>query len=143
MKLKRLIALQFERLAHRFPRFHMMFLLSQRATRSMYTGASSVASSSDICKGNPSLEGQHPRGSCVNWRLPSRRGHLPAGHSVDGVVHEKDGDLFAAIGSMHDFCHDLSSTPLSALPAMQFYCSRVFVTKRCGRGFRAKLWSTP
>ena len=49
-------------------RVFMMFLLSQRATRSMYTGASSVASSSDICKGNPSLEGRRPQGEVVlDW----------------------------------------------------------------------------
>ncbi len=36
--------------------------------------------------------------------LAERRsgGHLPARHAVDAVVHEDDGDGFAAIGGMHD-----------------------------------------
>src|SRR6185369_10749422 len=37
--------------------------------------------------------------------LPHERGggHLPACHTVDRVVHEKDGDFLAAIGSVNDF----------------------------------------
>jgi len=29
--------------------------------------------------------------------------HLPASHTINGVVHEENGDFFAAIRSMHDF----------------------------------------
>jgi len=29
--------------------------------------------------------------------------HLAAGHAVDSVVHEKDSDVFAAVGGVHDF----------------------------------------
>src|SRR5437763_12049164 len=29
--------------------------------------------------------------------------HLPASHAINGVVHEENGDFFAAIRSMHDF----------------------------------------
>ena len=37
--------------------------------------------------------------------LADERGgrHLPARHAIDGIVHEEDGDLFAAIGGVHDF----------------------------------------
>ena len=37
--------------------------------------------------------------------LPDQGGgrHLSAGHAVDCVVHEKDGDLLAAVGGMDDF----------------------------------------
>ena len=32
------------------------------------------------------------------------RGHLPAGHSVDRVVHEDRRELLAAVGGMDDLC---------------------------------------
>src|SRR5581483_8964395 len=44
-----------------------------------------------------------PRGSGATLAHQGGWRHLPAGHAVDGIVHEKYGDLFAAIGSVHDF----------------------------------------
>ena len=57
-----------------------------------------------MCSGKPSFTGRRPQGDVV-LRLADQRGggHLSAGHAVDRVVDEEDGDLFAAIGRMHDF----------------------------------------
>ncbi len=78
-----------------------MFLTRLTAQRSMKTGASRVLSSSQARMGKPDL-GRIPavrRGLCL-LRLKRGGRHLPAGHAVDGVVHEDDGDLLPAVGGV-------------------------------------------
>ena len=53
--------------------------------------------------GKPSLTGRRPQGDVVLFCPTSVVRAFPARHAIDGVVHEEHGNLFAAIGGVHDF----------------------------------------
>ena len=98
-----LIALQFERFAHRATRLHDVLVVGEcdaldvnrRFKRRKHLGHVQRETFVD--------------GTASPWRsgatLSDQRGrsHLAAGHPVDRIVHEKHADFFAAVGSMHDF----------------------------------------
>src|SRR4051812_33425943 len=80
----------------------MMFLASDSATRSMYTGASNVESNSATCSGKPSLFGRRPQGLVVLGSPTSVVGASWPPHSVDAVVGEEHGDVLATISGVND-----------------------------------------
>ncbi len=98
-----LIALQFERFAHRTPRLHDVLVVGEcdaldvnrRFKRREHLGhvqrEAFVDGTASPGRSGAALSDQ--RG----------RSHLSAGHPVDRIVHEKDADLFATVGSMHNF----------------------------------------
>src|SRR3970282_1614999 len=48
------------------------------------------------------VESAAPRRGGAGLAQERGRGHLPAGHAVDGIVDEEDGDLLAAVGRVQN-----------------------------------------
>ncbi len=98
----RAVALDLERFADRPPRFHDVLVVRKRhafdVCRRFQRGEKFRHVQREAFIRRPPSPGRS------RALLPDQGGgrHLSAGHAVDSVVHEKDSDLFAAVGGMHD-----------------------------------------
>ena len=98
----RAVPLDLERFADRPPRFHDVLVVRKRhafdVCRRFQCGKQFRHVQRETFVRRPPAPGR----SCA--LLPDQGGwrHLSARHAVNSVVHEKDGDLLAAVGGMHD-----------------------------------------
>ena len=97
------VALQLESFTHGPARFHDVLVVGERNPLDINRSFERRQHLGHVQRKTFVDRAASPRRSCAALADKRGRRHLAAGHAVDGVIDEEYGNLFAAIGGVHDF----------------------------------------